>query len=297
MNNSLKHILAKHHQGVKRRISRHKKASEWLTRQGLNALALREKSAKLLAASALGASLLLSPGTADLQKLAKGAAEQVFAKEVSGENVKRSLISDLAAFLPEIVQPLDKDTETSLSDIFKKYLRIDAVATLEGNHLPTTYGFTGEEQHLTRFPGDSIGEHDELQNIGMAPGLGAWRYFVSSQDALTSESIAMEKYYIAAQTFNIPDWSANQPYLKDWYKYRKVLVVNPKNGQAAVAVIADAGPATWTGKQFGSSPELMHYLGLDVGMKKGEIIVFFVDEKENKIPIGPIDFNNIKMRI
>src|SRR5581483_1918505 len=170
------------------------------------------------------------------------------------------------------------------------YLGINAVASLEGNHLNTTYGYTGAEQHLARFPGDSIAQHDEQQGEGMAPGLGAWGYFGSSP-----EDIKREKYYIAAQTLYLPDWSTNQPYLKNWYKYRKVLMVNPKNGLADVAVIGDAGPADWTGKQFGASPEVMHDLRLDFGMKKGEVIVFFVNDPDNKVPLGPVNYDNIKV--
>ncbi len=66
-------------------------------------------------------------------------------------------------------------------------------------------------------------------------------------------------------------------YLREWYKYRKVLVVNPDNGKTIVAVIADAGPAAFTGKHFGGSPEVMAYLGFNVGMQKGPVVLFFVD--------------------
>lgn len=50
-------------------------------------------------------------------------------------------------------------------------------------------------------------------------------------------------------------------YLRDWYKHRKVLIVNTENGNAVVAAIGDSGPAAWTGKQFGGSPEVMEHLG------------------------------------
>lgn len=286
--NSLSSVLLRHHRRIKRKISRHKKAASFIAQKQLTAGNLREKSAKLLTSGVLATSLFLNPGTLDIPKLVSGTIGQIFAQPLTGESLKNAFTQALIGILPKEIGPLPKETEDSLSDVFKKYLKVDAVAGIDGNHLNTTYGFTGEEQHLARYPGDTIVNHDELQNIGMAPGLGAWGYFAPSKEELTPHIIDMEKYYIAAQTLYLPNWATRQPYLKDWYKFRKVLVVNPKNGQAAVAVIGDAGPANWTGKQFGCSPELMHHLGLDVGMKKGEIIVFFVDDKDDKIKIGPI---------
>lgn len=42
---------------------------------------------------------------------------------------------------------------------------------------------------------------------------------------------------------------------KDWYKEKKVLVTNEKNGKQVVASILDSGPAIWTGRVGGLSPE------------------------------------------
>jgi hypothetical protein len=42
---------------------------------------------------------------------------------------------------------------------------------------------------------------------------------------------------------------------KSWYKEKKVLVTNKKNGKKVVASILEAGPAIWTGRVGGLSPE------------------------------------------
>ena len=298
MKASFQSVLAKYHKDAQKKLSKHKVAYTWLASKGLKVNELREKSAGLLAAGALTGNLLL-PGNfgTDIQKFANNIVQNIYASEISGESVRIAFAAALSPVLPSKPGHLDADKEARLTEIFGKYLGIDAKAALDGNHLPQTYGYTGEEQHLARYPGDAIANHDELQFIGMAPGLGAWRYFAPSKTAMTDEIVLMEKYYVAIQTFNLPEWNTKQPYLKDWYKFRKVLVVNPKNGKAAVAVIGDAGPANWTGKQFGLSPELMHYMGLDIGMKKGEIIMFFVDEKDKKAPLGPINYDNIKIAV
>jgi hypothetical protein len=61
-----------------------------------------------------------------------------------------------------------------------------------------------------------------------------------------------------------------------------------------VAAIADSGPAAFTGKQFGGSPEVMEYLG-GVRYKKGPVIVFFVDDPDNKVPLGPVEFKDTQL--
>ena len=65
-------------------------------------------------------------------------------------------------------------------------------------------------------------------------------------------------------------------------------MVNPDNGAAVVAVIGDAGPAKWTGKQFGGSPEVMHDLGFYPKKTKGKTIVLFLDDPDNEVPLGPV---------
>ncbi len=66
------------------------------------------------------------------------------------------------------------------------------------------------------------------------------------------------------------------------------------NGNAVVADIADAGPAAFTGKQFGGSPEVMNYLG-GPRYKKGPVVIFFVDDPNNKVPLGPVEYNRIDL--
>lgn len=73
-----------------------------------------------------------------------------------------------------------------------------------------------------------------------------------------------------------------------------MLVFNPNTGRAVVAVIGDAGPAVWTNKQLGGSPEVMKHLERVDGKAKGKVLYFFIDDPEDKIPLGPIDPKEIK---
>ena len=139
----------------------------------------------------------------------------------------------------------------------------------------------------THFDSDEEGKLYWQQ--GMAPGLGAWSYFASSKETLTTEASEREKYYIAVQTFLSKDFSSRFAEYRDFYKYRKMLVVNPNNGKAIVADIADAGPAEWTGKDLGGSPEVMRYLERFDGQQKGPVLYFFIDDPDDKIKLGPIN--------
>lgn len=123
----------------------------------------------------------------------------------------------------------------------------------------------------------------------MAPGRGAWRYFADSQESLTQKEIDQEKYYIAVQTFLAPGYYSHVKEYSEFFKFRKMLVVNPENGKAMVVVIGDSGPAVWTGKQLGGSPEVMSYLERVDGAQKGPVLYFFIDDPSDTVPLGPIE--------
>lgn len=246
---------------------------------------IREHATKLLTSGALAGSLLLASPQADMIQL-RISGEAVVQTQT---DVSSSVSSQLASILPEQIQALSSDQETKISHLLYRTFGIQAVPQLGSTRLNHVYGLIGAEQHLPRFPGDTVSQHDEYQKAGITPGLGAWGYFARSKSEMTDDLIAKEKYYVSVQTLYLPDWSVRLRYLYNWYKHRKVVVVNPKNGKAIVAVVADAGPARWTGKHFGGSPEVMAYLKLNVGMQKGPVILFFVDDPENKVPLGPLE--------
>lgn len=250
---------------------------------------IREHAARLAATGALASALLMvSPITAKV-----GSSPLAYIAQASTDELREALQKKLALILPSEVGPLTAAQETAVRNAVSGVWGIKASATLDGNKLNQSYGFIGAEQHLPRYPGDSIYDHSEYQNAGITPGLGAWGYFTNSKDQMTQDLILKEKYYVAVQTLYLPDWEKRLTYLRDWYKYRKVLVINPQNGKTIVADVADSGPANFTGKQYGGSPEVMAYLGLNVGMQKGAVILFFVDDPVNEIPLGPVEYNVI----
>jgi hypothetical protein len=291
----LRQKLKLKHLKTKQRLSeKYPKADKFFKSKSLDASKIRQHSAKLLSAGAItGAFLLSSPSNIKLlpppHELYEKYKIQKKIIEVKQDN--KLIVDTLASVLPEKPRPLDRSEEKFLEQIFVNVIGIPARATLEGEHLNTTYGYIGAEQHLRRYPGDTLLQHGEgdVLSEGIAPGLGSWGYFANSKEEFTPDLEETERWYAVVQTLYLPDWNTRTRYLREWYKYRKVLIVNTDNGNAVVASIADSGPAAWTGKHFGGSPEVMDYLG-GQSYKKGPVILFFVDDPENKVPLGPAGY-------
>lgn len=295
----LKQKIKAHHRLAKTKFFRkHPHAQSFFQTKGLDLGKIRQHSTKLLTAGTLAGTLLLAPSQT-LMSVPTLAADWVKTLTDAGLvqplDSQRFLVEQLKKIIPQMVCPLTEEQEKNIGLLIEKLTGIRARAALEGEHLNTCFGLIGAEQHLRRFPGDVLSGHDEFYNSGMAPGRGAWGYFAQSKQELRPDDIQREKYYVAVQTLYLPDWEKRLPYLRDWYKYRKVLVLNPQTGQAVIAVVADSGPAAWTGKHFGGSPEVMSHLGFGGGSRKGPVLLFFVDDPENQLSLGPVDYSQMKV--
>jgi hypothetical protein len=252
---------------------------------------LVDNSKQLVIGSLAGIMLLTSPVLDKIPQSLSSVSAQV--KTI---DKKVFLIYDLRNILPNEVRSLTPEEEKNVSEILVRDFGFNVTPELDGKRLNTTYGIIGQEQHLARYPGDNMFTHfdnavsaEKYWSYGMAPGLGAWGYFADSSSTLTKEDADREKYYIAVQTFLVPGFDSNTKEYTDFFKYRKMLVVNPQNGKAIVANIADAGPSPWTGKQLGGSPEVMNYLERFDGANKAAVLYFFIDDPNDTIPLGPVN--------
>lgn len=246
---------------------------------------LIDQSKKFAIGSLTGLFLLTSPVFTKLD------ISSTIASQLEAPKIDKSvfLIADLRNILPHDVRPLTEKEEKEIADILLRTFKFKVTAELDGKRLNRSYGIIGAEQHLARFPDDTMATHFDTEEdarkfwqSGMAQGLGAWGYTGDSN---------REKYYIAVQTFLAPDFNKRFSEYRDFFKFRKMLVVNPSNGKAVVAVIGDSGPAEWTGKHLGGSPEIMNYLEREDGSKRGPVLYFFLDDPKDKIPLGPIGYN------
>lgn len=252
---------------------------------------LPEHPAKLLAGAAIAGTMLLTPPAAEKALPTKSIEEKVQSGLATNSNTSQWLASKLEFLANRQPGHLNQNEEKNISILLRSAFGINAVPELEGQRLNHTLGYTGYEQHLKRYPGDTLTNHDEEKEAGIAPGLSGWGYFAKSKAEFTEQDMMREKYYFAVQTLYLENWHKDWVSLSKWYKHRKMIMVNVANGKAVVGVVGDAGPAKFTGKHFGGSPEAMKALDLHLGSRKGKVILYFIDDPENKVPLGPLDYN------
>lgn len=271
--------------------SKHQEAIDWIS----DALPAKEK----LASGAVGA-LMLTNTLPSVVAAPNIEIDQTKAEIVQKIDKTDQMRSQLGLMLPKDVRPLTSNEETIVGHILSTNLGMDVSAEVDGKRLNRSYGLIGAEQHLVRFPGDTMNGHLDgnvvsnnfVYSSGMAPGRGAWGYFANSKADFDDKAKEREKWYIAVQTFLAPDYATRLSDYRGFFKFRKMLLVNPKTGQSVVTDIGDAGPAQWTGKHLGGSPEVMQALGYHTGPRKGAVLYFFINDPDDTIPLGPIKAAN-----
>ncbi|MBI1871860.1 hypothetical protein HYS10_00385 [Candidatus Collierbacteria bacterium] len=274
--------LQKRKEKLNQRLLSHKTARNFFNKSSLIAYDLRQKSTRLLAGVGLTGALLISPITSKIS--APALVETPAPVRSMSDTLKQSLQS----ITPQTPTKLAPEQASKIEEAIYAATGLRAKAVLEDQSLNHQVGYIGYEQHLRRFPGDTLLEHDDEQIAGIAPGLGGWGYFARSRAEFTTQDYLREKWYSVAQTLYLPNWNRDFVKLRDWYKHRKILVINPANGTAVVTVLGDAGPANWTGKQFGGSPETMKALNLHLKSRKGLVLFLFLDDPDNLISLGPV---------
>jgi hypothetical protein len=275
---------------------RHNKASKWLEKNKTQVHQFRESSQQLLGAAALASSLTLSQPV-DLQvakeiQAIEGEKNDTVLAEVT-EAEYQAIIEKLQSVVQQAPGHLDEQEQLYLEQQLADMLGFEVTAELDGHQLNHSIGIMGGEQHLPRFPGDTIDQHDAFQEAGITVNRGAFGWFTES-GVLTEKAIQQEKYYFAVQTLYLPDWNTNYQELKPWYKFRKMIVINPVDQIAVVGVVGDAGPAQWVNKQFGGSPEVIREGKIWSKEARGRVLLLFVDDPEDKVPLGVIHLEDLK---
>lgn len=270
---------------LRKKIRKNPSAKKFFSKSFLLAYDLRQKSSRLLAGAGLIGSLLVMPmpQMASIPTEVSEPADSILSH-------RQKILGNLQEIIPHQPVKLTQEQATKIEKLISENTTIPVKASLEGQSLNHHVGYIGFEQHLRRYPGDVLSEHDEIQEAGMAPGLGAFGYFVKDSKDFSTKAYLQEKYYCVVQTLYLENWNSDYRQLKDWYAFRKMLIINPVNGQAVVCSVGDAGPADWTGKQFGGSPEAMQALDLNKGPKKGLVLMLFIDDPENKVALGPVNY-------
>jgi hypothetical protein len=265
------------------------KAKAWLATHHQTLQEVKTTSQQFLAATSLAGSMILNKGqTTQMDNLVQAPEEhsQLVASITAEEH--QAIMDKMRSLVRMPPGHLEKQDELYLEQQLSDMLGFQVTAELEGHRLNHLIGIMGGEQHLKRFPTDTLEQHDAYRESGIAPNRGAFGWF-TDQGQLTEEAIQREKYYFAVQTMYLPDWNTNNRELKPFYKFRKMIAVNPAEEVAVVGVVGDAGPALWVKKQFGGSPEVIREGKIWSKSSRGRVMLFFVDDPENKIPLGPIE--------
>lgn len=274
-------------------------AQKWLVNHGqkLDDLHLFSRAA-VTATSLAGAVIMSQPVTpANLETLNSPTetqiaqitpADQLLVKITAEE--QQAIVDKLKSVVQMPAGHLQRQDELYLEQQLTDLLGFEVTAELEGHRLNHSIGIMGGEQHLKRFPTDTLEQHDAAREAGIAPNRGAFGWFTESGE-LTPAAIEREKYYFAVQTLYLPDWNTNHADLKPWYKFRKMIAINPADNVAVVGVVGDAGPAQWVKKQFGGSPEVIREGKIWSRQARGHVILLFVDDPNDEVPLGPIDLS------
>lgn len=272
-------FIERHDTAKKQFAKEHEAANRWLKEKGLDLDTIRQHSQKLLVSATVGGALLLVSPKIPLP----------FANETSFAVKMHDSIDNFLSRMKTISsQGLSLQTEEEITENIKNLYGVSTSFELDHNRLPDYVGLMGLEQHLYRSPTDTLHQHDAYLEAGIAPARGAFGYFVR-EGVSEEQMIREEKYYVVLQTFKIPQWNSDWAHLKPWYAYRKFLVINLENGKAVVAVLGDSGPGVSTGKVFGGSPEVMYDLGWYPKKTKGKVMMLFLDDPINSIPLGPVE--------
>lgn len=298
--NKLRQTFAERERSIREEVrAKHHQHLSFLEQRGVDLGNIREASARHVAVGTLAGLLAFSPVSSFTAVPVAAPAQPTHQESIAtvsfAEDTGLKLAANLKGIIPAGLANLSPDQEQKVSTELAKAFNVRAVPELDGQRLNRTMGLIGAEQHLYRYPGDNIfdqettsGDFAKYASSGIAPGLGAYGYWARSKSQLTPEMIQQERWYVVAQTFLAPGFKENQRGVANFFKYRKFLVVNPDTGQAVVGDLADSGPAEYTGKSFGGSPEVMDALGYGGGPRKGRVIFYFLDDPGNQIPLGPI---------
>lgn len=171
--------------------------------------------------------------------------------------------------------------EQQLSDL----LGITLSTELDGYRLPHNVGVMLSSSHLERVPSDKLEKHEAYLEAGIDKGRSQFGWFLPKPDE-QDDNFIFEKYFVGAQLQYLEEWQSNRKTLKEWYKYRKVLVVNPFNLRATVASIARVGPTERLQHQFLGSPEVIRETMIWSPKAQGKVLMFFVDDPDNEVELG-----------
>lgn len=202
----------------------------------------------------------------------------------------RSVMEKMVSTLKLPAGNLPREQSLYLEQQITDLLGFEVTSELDGHQLPSTFGMMSALPHLKRHPQDQLEEHEQFQEAGLEERRSSLGWF-TEMGQLTDTAVNREKYFVSLQIDLSPEWQLQSKQLKEWYKYRKVVVINPMVQKAAVACVGDFGPGNWIQHQFGGSPEIIRQLSVWDLASQGKVFIFLVNDVDNTLPLGVMDMS------
>jgi len=174
--------------------------------------------------------------------------------------------------------------EQQLTDLFG----FEVNAELEGVRLPHTIGVMEGLPHLRRHPTDTLVDHERCSSAGIRQVRSAFGWF-TELGQLNDHGVLQEEYFFSVQADFLSNWRTSPSILKNWLKFRKMVMINPADMRAVVGSVGDIGPSDWMHYQFGGSPETILDAKVWSPQTRGHVLMFFVNDPMNQVQLGPLD--------
>jgi len=164
-------------------------------------------------------------------------------------------------------------------------LGFEVTSELQNQQLAYYLGKIASLPYLKRSPTDSI----TPKTIPHEAGIQSKRSFFGWSDPfISSKAQNSEGYHVSLPLLHLPSWSTQFQTLSQWYKNRKMLVINPTNAIFVIATVNDLYYHPSNTFQFGGSPLLIRQGGFWSPQNLGRALVLFVTENKAELQPGVI---------
>ena len=198
----------------------------------------------------------------------------------------QEVVAKLVELSQSTAGSLPKEDQLYVEQQLIDLLGFEVTSALEGIEMKHTVGVMQAGQHLPRFPDDSLAQHVSFPEAGLSDRRSFFGWFTQSGQ-VTAQLQQTEQWYVGLPITSFPDWSENPTNSVQWWKYRKVIVINPVEEMAVVGSVAEAAPNQLLAYQYVGSPELIKAGQIWSLKSMGRVIMLFVDDPDNQVPLGP----------
>lgn len=216
----------------------------------------------------------------------KGQADRVLA--VTHEEIE-SIFTKIAEFISSSGHDINQDELLYLEQQLSDIVGFTVSSQFENIALPYIWGKAKSLPHIKRHPTDNLDLHEYIHEatITNKRSVYGWLNLVQS----TKEEIAIREQYsvtLPLLTFEHPELPSER--FIQWFKYKKVLMINPQSKKMAVAQISNIVLPQQPKYALGLSPELSRNLETWRPPSQGNIFFLFVDDAQDKVPLGMLEY-------